>query len=213
VAGIDGVVSSAASALSWTPRSMRSKEKSMSDCRIACVCALLLALAGAGSAHAAVAGVDGQHLSLNYTLPVKVAPAKAYAAVIDVAHWWSSDHTYSGSAANLHMDARAGGCFCEKLPGGGVEHMRVVLAMPDKLLRLRGGLGPLQSGALNGTLTFQFKPSSGGTTIEVNYLVAGYVDGGFEKIASGVDQVLAEQLQHLQQFANTVKATRVGKKP
>jgi len=181
--------------------------------RIFLIGAWIVALCASADTPAAVRDVDANHLLLNYTLSVKASPAAAYANVVDIAHWWSSDHTYSGSAANLHMDAKAGGCYCEKLPGGGVEHMRVVLAMPGKLLRLSGGLGPLQSGALNGTLTFAFKPGSEGSVIEVNYAVAGYIDGGFEKIGSGVDQVLGQQLQHLEQLANSDKVPSPAKKP
>ena len=48
-------------------------------------------------------------------------------------------------AKNLSIDARPGGCFCEKLPnGGGVEHARVVYVAPREVLRLSGALGPLQ---------------------------------------------------------------------
>lgn len=176
----------------------------MQICRIVYLCALLCAVPGA-EVRAAVGTADANHLVLTYTLPVRASPGRAYAATVDIAHWWSADHTYSGNAANLHMDAKAGGCFCEKLAGGGVEHMRVVLAMPGKLLRLSGGLGPLQSGALNGTLTFEFKPGADHNQIDVSYVVAGYIDGGLDKIAAGVDQVLGEQLQHLQQLANSDK--------
>lgn len=165
---------------------------------------LVFVLATCGSvAQGAVSAADAGHLVLSYTVPIKASPAQAYAAAVDVAHWWSSEHTYSGSAANLHLDAKPGGCWCERLAGGGVEHMRVVLAMPGKLLRVSGGLGPLQSGALNGTLTFEFKSGADGNAIAVTYLVAGYIDGGLDKIAAGVDKVLGDQLQRLQQYADS----------
>ena len=166
---------------------------------------LSLSLGGV-PARAAVTEADAGHLVLNYSLPVKAAPDKAYAAAVDIAHWWSSDHTYSGDAKNLHRDAKAGGCWCEMLKDGGVEHMRVVLAMPGKLLRLSGGLGPLQSGALNGTLTFQFKASDEGSSIAVSYLISGYFKDGLDKVGSGVDQVLGAQLQRLQQLIDTGSA-------
>ena len=166
------------------------------------IIAFSVAAFGCCGAHAAVGAADAGHLVLSYTVPVKATPAQAYAATTDIAHWWSPDHTYSGKAANLHLDAKPGGCWCETLAGGGVEHMRVVLAMPGKLLRLAGGLGPLQSGALDGTLTFEFKTGADGNAIAVSYLVAGYIDGGLDKIAAGVDKVLGDQLQRLQQFAD-----------
>jgi hypothetical protein len=173
----------------------------MSIRRLSAALALCASLAAA-HVSAAVTEADAQHLLLSYSLPVKAAPERAYAATVDVAKWWGSDHTYSGNAANLRLDARAGGCWCEKLAGGGVEHLHVVLAWPGRLLRLTGGLGPLQSGALNGTLTFEYKSGADGNSIAVTYLVAGHFGGGLDKVAAGVDHVLAEQLGRLQQFVD-----------
>ena len=61
------------------------------------------------------------------------APAtKVYDTLVgQIGSWWDSQHTYSGDAKNLSIDARPGGCFCEKLPnGGGVEHARVIYIVP-----------------------------------------------------------------------------------
>lgn len=162
--------------------------------------------------HGAVGEAGPDHLVLNYTLPIKATSARAYAATVDVAHWWSSDHTYSGDARNLRIDARAGGCFCETLKNGGIEHMRVVLAMPGTMLRLSGGLGPLQSGAVNGTLTFEFKSGKDGNQVVVSYLISGYFNGGLDKLGGGVDSVLGEQLQRLQHLIDNGSAGVAGKK-
>jgi len=172
-----------------------------------------LLVAGASqSAQAAVGEADAGHLVLKYALPIKASPAQAYAATVDIARWWSSDHTYSGDARNLHLDARAGGCFCEKLKAGSVEHMRVVLAMPGTMLRLSGGLGPLQAGALNGTLTFEFKSGKDGNQVLASYLISGYFNGGLDKLGGGVDAVLGAQLQRLQHLIDNGSAGVVENK-
>src|SRR5271170_4227176 len=44
---------------------------------------------------------------------------KVYAALVTPQHWWSGKHTFSGNAANLTFDAKAGGCWCEAMPDGG----------------------------------------------------------------------------------------------
>jgi hypothetical protein len=178
--------------------------------RIVVFVLLAAGLLAAPGLRAAVTQADANHLVVNYTLPVSAKPAAAYAAAVDVARWWSSDHTYSGDAKNLSLEAKAGGCWCEKLAAGGVEHMHVVLAMPGTLLRLRGGLGPLQAGALEGTLTFAFKSGKDGNAIDVSYVVAGYLEGGLDKVAAGVDQVLGTQLQRLQALADG-RAVPAGK--
>jgi len=152
------------------------------------------------TAHGAVSESDAQHAVLTYSITVKAPPAKAYAYAADVARWWSSDHTYSGDAKNLHLEARAGGCWCEKWAGGSVQHMSVLLAVPGQTLRLSGGLGPLQAAALDATLTFAFKAVDGGTEIKVAYLIAGFFPGGLDKVAGGVDHVLEAQIERLRQL-------------
>ena len=72
-----------------------------------------------------------------------------------VGDWWHPDHTFTGDSGNLRMEARGGGCFCEKLgKGGEVTHLTVVHAEPGKLLRMSGGLGPLQPLAVSGSMAF-----------------------------------------------------------
>ena len=176
------------------------------------IAASLLSLAAAGGTRGAVGASAPDHLVLTYRFQTRAAPAKAYASVVDVAHWWSSDHTYSGNAKNLAMTARAGGCWCETWNGGSVQHMTVLLAMPGKLLRLSGGLGPLQGAALAATLTFELKPAAAGSEVTVSYVVGGFIGGGLDKIAPGVDGVLGAQLQRLGRLIDTGSAEEAAKK-
>jgi uncharacterized protein YndB with AHSA1/START domain len=126
-----------------------------------------------------------------------------HALVNDIGKWWNAQHSYSGNAENLSIDARPGGCFCERLPnGGGVVHMTVVNVQPGKLLRLTGGLGPLQALGVAGSLSWSFTPVAGGTKIEVSYSVGGFNPDGFEHIAPAVDEVLRGQLQSLAAFTD-----------
>ena len=86
--------------------------------------------------------------------------------------------------------------------------MRVVYADPGKLLRLSGGLGPLQDLAVTGSMTWKLTEASGKTTIEVSYKVGGYVPGGagVGALAAPVDTVLTAQVTRLAHFV--VDATR-----
>lgn len=127
------------------------------------------------------------------------SPQEVYAALGQVGSWWNNQHTYSGKAANMTLELRAGGCFCEKIPDddGSIEHARVIYARPGQALRVQGGLGPLQAEAALGTLTWSLKPVQGGTEVTQTYVVGGYVRGGADKMAPIVDTVLAEQLTGL----------------
>ncbi len=116
--------------------------------------------------------------------------------------WWSAEHSWSGNADNFWMDTQAGGCFCEKLPGegdklGSVQHARILFAKPGELLRLSGGLGPLQGEAVTGTITIQIKPTEGGSLIRFDYVVGGYMRFKPADIAPQVDSVMGVQLAGL----------------
>ena len=69
-----------------------------------CVPALLLA----ANAPAEVLSVGSSGFEVRETVHVAAAPDKAYAVLLQPARWWSSDHTFSGNAANLVLEARAG---------------------------------------------------------------------------------------------------------
>ena len=147
---------------------------------------------------------------VKFEVNVNAPAAKVYDALVgQVGSWWDSEHTYSGDAKNLSIDARPGGCFCEKLSnGGGIEHARVIYIAPREILRLSGALGPLQASGVAGTLTWKLTSDTDNTRIQLLYSAGGFIDGGFEKIAPAVESVLRGQLDRLKQFAETGKPTR-----
>jgi uncharacterized protein YndB with AHSA1/START domain len=147
---------------------------------------------------------------VKFEVSVNAPAAKVYDALVgQIGSWWDPEHTYSGDAKNLSIDARPGGCFCEKLPnGGGIEHARVIYVAPREVLRLSGALGPLQASGVAGTLTWKLTSGTNNTRIQLSYSAGGFIDGGFEKIAPAVESVLRGQLDRLKQFAETGKPTR-----
>src|SRR5262245_32756158 len=139
------------------------------------------------------------------TTTINAPPAKVYTTLTDrVGGWWDPAHTFSNDARNLSLDARPGGCFCERLPdGGGVQHMSVVYASPGKLLRLNGAIGPMQEAALAATMTWNLSQAGSGTTVELTYTVGGFRAGGFRDLPTVVDGVLRGQLARLKAFVET----------
>jgi len=168
-----------------------------------CAAALTCASMAGERAAADVLNVAANGFEVRETAHATAPPDQVYAALLLPARWWNSDHTFSRSAANLVLDARAGGCWCETLPNGGsVEHMRVVYVSPGKALRLRGALGPLQGLAVDGAMTWSVQSAAGGTDISLTYAVGGYVKDGFDDLSKGVDRVLAEQLLRLKKLVD-----------
>jgi hypothetical protein len=157
-------------------------------------------------ASAEVVDVGDNGFTIRETATVSADAARAWAAAVDVGKWWDPEHTYSGDSANLSLDPKPGGCWCEKLPGkGGVAHMTVVFADPGKVLRLSGGLGPLQSIAVTAVMTWSFKSGDKGTAVDVTYVAGGYHREGFKDLAPGVDAVLRAQIERYQRYVNSGK--------
>ena len=174
---------------------------------IARLCLAALTLSAAAPVSAAVTTVSETGFVVRLVAETSATPDQTWEALVAPAGWWDGAHTYSGDAANLTIDARASGCFCETLPlpkdsqrgarAGSVEHMRVIYAEPGRFLRMSGGLGPLQSEAVVGTLTMTLKAQEGTTRILWEYVVGGQMRYKAEQIAGAVDQVLAQQIGRL----------------
>ena len=151
-------------------------------------------------AAAEVVSATPQGFEVRAQATVAASPKAVWAMLGRIGQWWNPAHSYSGKGANLRLETRIGGCFCETLESaGGVEHMRVVYAAPGKMLRLHGGLGPLQGEGAAGALTWTLKAVPGGTEITQSYVVGGYIRMGAETLAPLVDGVMTEQLSRLAQ--------------
>ena len=142
---------------------------------------------------------DGALIEHRFQVPGTAADA--WRALIHPELWWPEDHTWSGSRANLSLVPTAGGCYCENWADGSAEHARVVLAIPERLLRMRGALGPLQQMAVTGVLTVALEPGEAGTMIAVSYRISGDASHELDQFVPVVDKVLGLQFGALAGFA------------
>ena len=174
------------------------------------VAALWLLIAASPSAVAEISSTSSDGFVLSYSRRIDASAAKVFAALASIDRWWNSAHTYSGDAANMSIEAHAGGCFCERWTDGSVEHGRVIMVMRDRLLRVQAALGPLQGRALSGILTFQLKPdeqaAERATLLTMTYVVNGASASGLDKSAPAVNDVLGEQFARLARYIETGKA-------
>lgn len=182
-----------------------------------------LALAALSLAAPAVAEVtrssDSGFVS-RHEVVVEASPKEVWLALISPAQWWTSDHTWSGDAANLTLTPQAGGCFCETIPAvdeperftlqGSVEHMRVIQAYPEQALRMSGALGPLQSEPVAGVLTIAISKVEQGTRIVWEYNVGGSMRYEIPMISKAVDGVMGIQLKALAKTLGPVEVTPVA---
>jgi len=135
---------------------------------------------------------------LENRVQVNADPDVVWRALVDqVDDWWPKDHSWWGEQTRFRIDAHAGGCFCESHGDRSAEHMRVSLVEPGKLLRMTGGLGPLQGMGLHGALDWRLVARDQGTEIVLTYRVSGFHPEGFEQLAPVVDRVQSLQLEGL----------------
>lgn len=163
----------------------------------------VLLIASSVPAAGAVEEAHPHGFSVRSQAVVAATPAETWAMLGRLGEWWGDEHTYSGDSANMRLELSVGGCFCETLPprsagpAGGVEHGRVLTAMPYDMLVLDAPLGPLQTEATVGRLAWTLRPVDGGTEVTQTFVAGGFAKVGADKLAPIVDKVLAEQLEGL----------------
>jgi hypothetical protein len=165
---------------------------------------ILFAMAAAPAA-AEVLDAAANGFSVRHSTLIPAGRAEVYGTAVDeISEWWSSDHTMSGDAANLYINAKPNGCFCERLGShGGLIHLAVTFVQPGVMLRFTGGLGPLGLMGVSGNMTWEFEEEAGGTRVTLNYAVGGYLDGGLDTVAAAVDGVLIQQIENLRKLVET----------
>jgi hypothetical protein len=161
-----------------------------------------IALLAASPAAAEIVSASPNGFEVRETVNLVVPPQMAWSSFGDIAAWWDPEHTYSGKSQNLSLSLSPGGCFCERFPkGGGIEHLRVTYVDPGKRIILTGALGPLLYEATSGVMDVQIKSTAAGSQLTLDYRASGFANGGAEKLAPTVDQVLAAQMKRLRAFA------------
>ncbi len=168
-----------------------------------CFFLVSLFLLVADQARSEVTAADEAGFQIKITKRAELSPRDTYQALTEINRWWLKAHTYTGQSSNLAMDFDRG-WFIENLPDGGyVRHMEIVFHQPGKMLRLTGGLGPLQPMGVHGAMTFELRAAGTATEIDFSYNVSGYAPAGLTGYAPLVDQVLGQQLDSLKSYCDS----------
>lgn len=142
-----------------------------------------------------------QSFELSTSVIVNQPVAEVFNTFSDISQWWHPDHTFSGNAANLMLD-RKSACFCERWNNNVVRHMEIVAVEENKRHVWRGGLGPLQTFAVSGALTWAFKSiDKNKTSVTYTYRVYGEIPD-VKTWSKAVDGVLTQQLHRLKKAVN-----------
>jgi hypothetical protein len=172
----------------------------------AMVLAMMLAPA---MARAEVVSASSNGFEIRHSVTIVIPQPAAFDAFTRISEWWNAEHTYSGKSSNLTLSLEPGGCLCERLPnGGGVEHMHVTYVDPGQELVMTGALGPLLYEAAAGVMDIKIERIAGGSRLTLDYRVAGFANGGADRLAPVVDRVLGDQMARYRKFAASMPRTR-----
>jgi len=162
----------------------------------------VLATMLASTAQAEVKQASASSLVVEHRYQIAATPGEAWQVLVHPERYWPKNHTWSGEASNLSLAPEVGGCFCERWGASGAEHGRVVMVIPDQLLRIRGSLGPFLEMAVVGVLSIRLAPKDGGTEAVVSYRISGDESHRLDQMAAVVDPVIGEQLGGFAALAN-----------
>jgi hypothetical protein len=151
----------------------------------------------AAAAAAEVTDSGAQHFELRHEAVSSLPPAALWARLIAPSQWWNPAHSYSGDAANLQLDARAGGLWREDWNGGSVAHGRVLLSMPPSLLRLEAPFGPLQGVGAYVVWSISIDAEGTGSRVQFHEIAAGPPGARLAELAPAVDAVKSEAIRRL----------------
>ena len=173
--------------------------------RITIFSLLLISCFCMNNVNAEIADSSFNGFTFKHEYHINAAPDSVYVYFFrDISQWWSPLHTFSGNPANIVLQPKANGCFCERLANGGsVKHMTVVYAEPGKIFWLSGALGPLQMSPGEGLLTGVLKPAEKATDMVVLYSVGGYSPQSLGSYAPAVDKMIGDQFAGLKRFAES----------
>ena len=160
-------------------------------------------------AHAEIVSAGSNGFEVRHSVAIVIPQPAAFNAFTQISQWWNAEHTYSGESSNLTLSLSPGGCFCEALPnGGGIEHLRVAYVVPGERLVLTGALGPVLYQAASGVMDIKVERIAGGSRLTMDYKVAGFANGGADRLAPVVDQVLGDQMARFRKYAAAMPRTR-----
>jgi len=160
-------------------------------------------------ARAEVVSASSNGFEIRHSVAIVIPQPAAFDAFTRISEWWDAEHTYSGKSSNLTLSLEPGGCFCERLPnGGGIEHLHVTYVDPGQELVMTGALGPLLYQAAAGVMDIKIERIAGGSRLTLDYKVAGFANGGADKLAPQVDQMLGDQMTRFRKFAAAMPKTR-----
>lgn len=149
------------------------------------------------SAVADVVTTSDTHYVLHHEASSLLEPDALWDRLIEPSSWWHPDHTYSGDARNLSLDATAGGLWLETWDGGSVAHGEVLLVQKGEMLRMNAPFGPLQGIGAYTIWTVTITATDDGSLVTFDEVASAPPGNDMEQLAGAVDYVKTEAIGRL----------------
>jgi uncharacterized protein YndB with AHSA1/START domain len=156
-----------------------------------------LALLAPLTLQAEVVASSDTHFVLSQQASSPLGQAALWERLIHPERWWSGAHSYSGDAANLSLDPRAGGLWREDWDGGSVVHGRVLLVQTGRVLRLEAPFGPLQPLGAYTVWTITLEAEGEGSRVSFHEVASAPPGSDLATLAGAVDAVKSEAIGRL----------------
>ena len=167
------------------------------------ITAFIILLLASFIAKAEVREVSDQHFIVSIKTTLMAPKEQAYQQFLQIGDWWQDSHTWFGDASAMSIEPEAGGCFCERNGDKQALHMTIAHVNPGISVQMIGGLGPLQSLAVNGHMLWNFESTEdGNTTLTLTYRVTGFINQNTEDWSKAVNGVLQQQVDSLSNLLN-----------
>lgn len=168
--------------------------------------AILIAAALVLTAQPAAAEVVARSengFTLRFVAQVAADADRIPASLEALPQWWDGAHSYTGEAANLSLDLKPGGCWCEKMPDGtNFDHGRTTSVEPDRML-FHAPFGPLRGRTTRADLEMTWEPGTEGLTLVWTMTVEG---AGVGAMADPVDGVMGAGFRRWTQHLTAASA-------
>lgn len=165
--------------------------------KVFCNAIFLLCCLASKLANADILSSSPTHFELRHEAGSTLTPDALWSRLIKPATWWHPDHTYSGDAGNLMLDAQAGGLWREDWEGGSIAHGQVLLVETGKRLRLSAPFGPLQELGVYSVWTITITADGDGSMVVFSETATGPPGANLEEMAKAVDFVKTEAITRL----------------
>lgn len=162
-----------------------------------CIVSSVAVVLFAQNAAAEVVSSSTTHYVLRHEATSARSPEALWERLVAPASWWHPDHTYSGDAANLSLDAKAGGLWLEDWAGGSVAHGEVLLVQRGEVLRMAAPFGPLQGVGAYTVWTITISAADEGSRVVFDEVSTGPATANLAELAGAVDYVKTEAISRL----------------